>query len=99
MPFTNSFSALLLFDPALTRQGVNPVALRYFLATVLFGKGQTSRGIQGWYEIAAVSQADVKWDISYSQARSICHLAALCLRDANTFTSFEIDSKHGVCYI
>jgi tetratricopeptide (TPR) repeat protein/nucleoside-triphosphatase THEP1 len=75
-----------------TRQGVNPVELRYLLATVLFEKGQTSRGIQGWYEVAAVSQADVKWDISYSHARSICHLAALCLRDADTLTSFEIPS-------
>ncbi|OBT48196.1 hypothetical protein VE00_01084 [Pseudogymnoascus sp. WSF 3629] len=65
----------------LTWQLTNLAELRYFLATLLFEKGQVSQGIQGWYEVAALSDSPDEWDIEPAQNRSICDLAALCLSD------------------
>lgn len=65
----------------LTWQLTNLADLRYFLATLLFEKGQVSQGIQGWYEVAALSNPPNEWDIEPAQNRSICDLATLCLGD------------------
>ncbi|KFZ05421.1 hypothetical protein V501_08354 [Pseudogymnoascus sp. VKM F-4519 (FW-2642)] len=65
----------------LTWEANNLAELRYFLATLLFEKGQVSQGIQGWYEVAALSEPPGEWEIKPAQSRSICDLASLCLSD------------------
>ncbi|OBT78713.1 hypothetical protein VF21_02574 [Pseudogymnoascus sp. 05NY08] len=65
----------------LTWQVTNLAELKYFLATLLFEKGQVSQGIQGWYEVAALSEPPDQWYTEPAQNRSICDLAALCLSD------------------
>ncbi|KAF3481028.1 Tetratricopeptide-like helical [Arthroderma uncinatum] len=61
----------------------NLATVKYLLSTVLFEKGRTALGIQGWYEIASLSKAssDV-WDRS-ARILSIGRLVDLCLNDTN----------------
>ncbi|KFY87295.1 hypothetical protein V500_07098 [Pseudogymnoascus sp. VKM F-4518 (FW-2643)] len=61
----------------------NLAEVGYFLATLLLEKGQVSQGIQGLYEVAALSKSLNDWDIKPARNRSICDLAALCLSDAD----------------
>lgn len=72
----------------------NSMEVRYLLATVLFEKGQRDAGVQGWYKLASIpihpgdpGDSPTLWDLS-SRMRSIGHLAALCLVDAD-MPSFE----------
>ncbi|OBT88509.1 hypothetical protein VE02_03445 [Pseudogymnoascus sp. 03VT05] len=65
----------------LTWQLTNLAELKYFLATLLFEKGQVIQSIQGWYEVAALSEPPDEWYTEPAQNRSIYDLAALCLSD------------------
>ncbi|RDL30658.1 Tetratricopeptide-like helical [Venustampulla echinocandica] len=61
----------------------SPEELKYLFATVLFEKGRRDVAVQGWYEVASLSEvSSFKWDQS-SRIRSIGHLVALCLDDAD----------------
>lgn len=84
----------------------NLAELKYFLATLLFEKGQVKKGIQGWYEVAALSKNLNDWDIKPARNRSICELAALCLSDEDiTFAErsplvLDEDAKYGdICLV
>lgn len=78
----DSFGVIGRID-ILTWELNNLAEVRYFLATLLLEKGQLSQGIQGWYEVAALSKPLNDWDIKPARNRSICDLAALCLSDVD----------------
>ncbi|KFY20098.1 hypothetical protein V491_03989 [Pseudogymnoascus sp. VKM F-3775] len=61
----------------------NLAELGYFLATLLFEKGLVEQGIQGWYNVAAITKPLGKWGIEPARYRSFCELAALCLSDTD----------------
>ncbi|KAJ5213230.1 hypothetical protein N7449_000399 [Penicillium cf. viridicatum] len=59
-----------------------PVEIKYFLATVLFEKGQRDAAVQGWYEVVSLSVSSESWDKG-PRMRAMSKLAALCLDDAD----------------
>ncbi|KAK2874914.1 hypothetical protein FQN49_001953 [Arthroderma sp. PD_2] len=65
-----------------TTHGDN-VDVKYHFATVLFEKGRRDAGVQGWYEVASLPKTSSNLWVEPDRMRSICHLVAVCLGDAD----------------
>lgn len=62
-----------------TPDWVNPVALKFWIASVLFDKGRPGEAVQIWCEIATVPDEPGYWWIQHFRTRSLSRLAAVCL--------------------
>lgn len=62
-----------------TAKYINPVLIKFYLASVLSEKGRLGGAIQSWCEIASFSNAPRHWWIEPVQTRSLSLLAAVCL--------------------